>query len=480
MSDLKQTYPYALDFQHALLALSVQDPAFLGSYRDCLDPRFFEDKSMQFLSGMIVSFWNQYGQPPQQQSLVEAIRQAQHSGRAKNLPDTIYDTTQRLYTMELSDADFLRDRALRFAQRQELKKMVKHGIEVLQKDGNPQEAMDLYQRALSLGTDRDPGIDLWEVIGRLGEMWQAMVAERGRIPTVFLPTLDEALYGGPRRGELYVFQAVPKAGKSMCLINIGAWALYYGRRVAHLTIGDLKQFDVALRYAARLTSTSIKDIMNNKPHYMETLRETKLSPSQIHIKYYSPGTLTTGHIRSYLSWLQSNEGFHPDVLIVDYPDKMKHDASHSYSELGRIYMELKALLDDFNCVGWVASQSNRAAAHASQNTVANMAESWDKAANADGIMPISQTDQERQNSRFRLSAEMLRFGADHWHVECSYDWPRCTITQTDKSPDSVAREQDERIEQAARAARKPGPQGSVSQQAAAVTGSTPPPGVIVK
>jgi KaiC/GvpD/RAD55 family RecA-like ATPase len=275
-------------------------------------------------------------------------------------------------------------------------------------------------------------------------MWAEMTSARGAIPTEFMPSFDRALYGtGPRRGELYVIQAVPKAGKSMFMVNFGANALNQGFRVLHITIGDLKEFDVAHRYASKITGIPMKQILTERPAYIAALRNTYLEQNRLRIKYYSPYTLTATHIRSYMSWLRATKGFQPDMLIVDYPDKMLYDRSNTYGELGRIYMELKQILDDFNCVGWVASQSNRGARYAGLNTTENMAESWDKVANADGIIPITRMDTQGKEiketdeaglnfdgpRRGYLTAyvENVRFGHDGFQIKIEYDFTTCYL-----------------------------------------------------
>jgi hypothetical protein len=108
---------------------------------------------------------------------------------------------------------------------------------------------------------------------------------------------------------------------------------------------------------------------------------------------------------------------------------MHRNDENSYAELGRIYMEIKGILDAFNMVGWIASQSNRDAANKQDNRARNVAESWDKIANVDGAIPVSQTDDERAKQQMRLFVEMLRFGQDHFTIPCDVNYGTCQICQ---------------------------------------------------
>jgi hypothetical protein len=198
-----------------------------------------------------------------------------------------------------------------------------------------------------------------------------------------------------------------------------------------------------------MTGVEIQKIMYNNPIYLHTLRFVKLSPNQIRIRYYPPETLTCSHIRSYMSWLRSRYDFRPDMLIVDYPDEMQYDRSQTYTEIGHIYAELKHILDDFACVGWIASQSNRTAASASDNSTRFMAESWKKLAIVDGAIPICMTDKERMEHKLRLYLENLRSGEDHKMIECAFDFSCARVWQTDKTPEQVQSDNAERLKEIA-------------------------------
>jgi KaiC/GvpD/RAD55 family RecA-like ATPase len=438
----QQTYPYDLLFQRYLLALAVQDPAFLAAHRACLSPHYFEDKPLKFLSGTILSFYDHYGQVPAQAAMVEWVENALRSGNKSDIAQTVRDITNFLYQSEVPNADYIRDRAVHFARRQGLKRAVLRGIDVLRKDGDPEDAMDMFQEAMSIGAVQSEGLDVWEIIAKIPDMWDDMMSARGVIPTVILPSFDRALLaGGPRRGELYCIQGVPKGGKSMFMVNFGAAAIGGGFSVLHITIGDLKEFDVAHRYASRLTDTPMRTILSRDPGYIGALRNCFLEQGKLRVKYYSPYQLTTTHIRSYMSWLRATKGFQPDLLIVDYPDKMSYDRSNTYAEIGRIYMELKSICDDFNCVCWVASQSNRNARSAKLNTTENMSDSWDKVANADGIIPITRLDNQGaevkdtanldfegpRTGSVQAFIENVRFGHDGFQIKVNYDFSRCQL-----------------------------------------------------
>ncbi len=819
----KGTYPYDQLFQRYLLSLAVQDPAFLLTHRECVAPNYFDDPVTRFLAQAITSFFDQYKQIPQMAALSQYVLASVQSKHQEGIAQPIMELVGFLYSGPVPNPEFIRDSAVKFAKMQGLKKAVLHGFDVLKANGDPEEVLSMLSRTLEIGVANNPGTDFWDVLGRLPEIWQSLQSSRGNIPCRFMPSLDDALFGGPRRGELYCVQGIPKVGKcisadslvwspdggyykaaefhsatsigecpngtrvacvlskvktgrkmvydvhlrsgrvlrglsanhgvrtaegyvpvrrlsvgmgvaaplslqlnavrpwgdielgyalgvflgdgclttpqpvlssksndipdavldslpaswgmqytrshgaviftsqtkyrfnpltfwfrslglsglnshtkcvpgdcwlggsevirhvlaglwdtdgyiprsrgaaqyctvsrklahdvltmlhvvgiyatirrkgtaylveftglsnyhvfqqlvpihhigkvarlqrickstsvrqSRCvswfqrmpagagcsrsgrpggrrcpsavdtswsdthqfhlgvhwdsvesvtvqgvretydlemdsrsksftvdgllvhnshfLVNFGAEAIMQGLRVLHITIGDLKEFDVALRYAARLCNMPTNLIMWGNPAFFDRVRQIIFARRQLLIRYFSPYALTCSQIRAYMGWLQASEGFTPDMLIVDYPDKMFYDRKYTYNELGRIYMELKGILDDFNCVGWVASQSNRFAVDQATNRAAYAAESWDKVANADGWIPLSQTDADRAKHRIKAYIEMLRFGADHREVFCQIDYERSMIKEI--SQEAMNKEAEtERIAQA--------------------------------
>lgn len=450
MPETPGAYPFTYDFQRGVLALSAQDPSFILTHRECLKPSYFGYRDLQVFAGLLLRYFDEHGASPDWTAAAQLMNDAVGAGRAGGMQtEAALELVEWSYTTEVPDVGFLRDRAVKFARQQALKAAVLHGFDVLKREGDPEEAMKMFEQAMTIGVAQDPGADLFDDIDRLPEMWAEMVRCGGSIPTKYFPSIDEALYGGPRRGELYVVQGTPKAGKSGILVGLGAAALEQGYKVLHITIGDLKQVDVELRYAARLTGIAMKEIMWNNPMYANTLDRVALSPNQMRIRYYPPETLTCAHIRSYMSWLGSRYAFRPDMLVVDYPDEMQYDRSQAYNELGRIYAELKHILDDFNCVGWIASQSNRSAAAAADNSTRYMAESWKKLASVDGAIPICMTDKEREEGKLRLFCENFRFGKDHFMVECAFDFSCWRVWQTDKTPGQVDVENRARLAQIA-------------------------------
>jgi len=85
----QQTYPYDLLFQRYLLALAVQDPAFLAGHRECLSPDYFEDRPLKFLSSTVLQFYDAYGQIPEKTDMVEYVIQELQSGNKKYIAQTV-------------------------------------------------------------------------------------------------------------------------------------------------------------------------------------------------------------------------------------------------------------------------------------------------------------------------------------------------------------------------------------------------------
>jgi hypothetical protein len=428
--DASAVYPYAFEFQHALMSMAVQDPGFLASFEDIIESKYFESPVLQTISKIVTTYFNTYAEPPSLQALYQLLHE-KVSAMPANMQVQIqqfYQIAQSLYSTEVRDVQFIKDRAVKFAQRQAFKHALIHGVNILKRDGDIEEAQDLLDRSMTIGIRRDMGDDLYEVIERLPEKWAALMEGKGRIPTC-LPLLNVATFGGVRKGELYIIQGIPKFGKSTTLISMGGYAVHCGYNVLHITIGDLKEFDVEMKYASYFAQQNIKEMVyGGDPYAFTRTKEACLKPNQLRIKYFSPYSLTVPQLRSYISWLRTNAGFYPDLLILDYPDKMYRKHEDSYSELGKIYMEIKNLLDDFKLACWAASQSNRSAASADVNRASNVAESWDKIANADAVIPASQTDQERLEGRARLYVEMVRFGQDHWTQPIHINYGLSTVS----------------------------------------------------
>lgn len=419
-------YPYGEDFQFKILALMAQDPVFLAVHHDAINPHYFERVHLTTVCQLLLNHYHYWRTIPDYASVAAAVED--HVLRCNvnaEVANYIRQTVYWIYSNPVADADYVKERVLRFGQRQALKGAVNDIIDRLEKDDEYDDCRDIVERALQVGMEKHGGLDLGLSLPSLPTLVMESSTYSRRIGTA-LASLDRCMAGGLGVGELGVVIAPSGTGKTTLLTNFGYGALLYGANVLHITL-ELKEIDIALKYAARHTGFPIDSIVRQDPNFAHQVAYNTIPPNRLMIKYFSPGTATTANIRALLSYLRG-QGFCPDVLIVDYIKKMKHDGEVT-GALGRIADEFISLGDDFRCAVWTAQQAQRGYRFVRRTNVSGIANDISIIENCDVALAISQEEDEHREDRFRIETGKIRRGDDAYWIGCWCEYGYARVTE---------------------------------------------------
>jgi KaiC/GvpD/RAD55 family RecA-like ATPase len=423
-----ESYAYSEDFQQRIVALCLKDPVFIRDYEDVVDPKFFDYDYLSSIVRVALEHVTKHNEIPAKATLLEDLKDFCSTYKISPVDaQEMFDKVRDVYAVDLIDPESVKERVVRFGKRQALKSSVMQIVDIIDNDAEYDRANELVQDALKVGHNtHDLGIQGY---GQFQEL-PSMIAQSGahdkkrKVPTLF-STFDTNTMGGPGRKELWVVLGLPGVGKSQWLVNIGAAALNQGFSVAHLTIGDLDQVDVFGRYGARLTHLPIRDVIDNTDVYKRRAKKLdQYLERYLRIKYYSSGTLTCAMIRAYLSRLITVDGITPDLLLLDYPDKMKRLNDNDYTNMGMIYTGISGIVGDFDLLSWAASQVQRWSPKGEEEYITqdNVADSWRKAHEVDGLITFNQTVAEYKRGRARGWVDKVRRGIKHFmvHLQCDF------------------------------------------------------------
>ena len=328
----------------------------------------------------------------------------------------------------------------KFIRQQHLKVALAKAIEAIE-DGNVDGAELALQKGLqSQAVSFDIGLNLRDADSALKFFDQADLGIMTGINE--LDKRDIV----PRPGEMFLFVAPPKRGKSWFLIHIGKWSLLQRKKVLHVTL-EMAQDRVSQRYIQNLYSVSKRQsiikvtnlkidektgrlvgldydeverrTLNDKDirAYLKAkiTREFRRRPPLI-IKQFPTGMLTVSMLRAYLDGLERFHKFVPDVIIVDYPDLMSVSGDNLRTDTGKVYKDLRGIAVERNCAMVVASQGNRASSKAKVLSDDLIAEDYSKIATSDNVVTMSQTPQEKPLGLARLFVSNGRNDEDKFNI----------------------------------------------------------------
>lgn len=425
-------YTYDAAFQERILALLLREPAFLFDYGDVIEPSYFDREALTILARLTLKFFEGSGEVPNRDTMVEALKEYVTSYHVSDrIRGELEATLDRVYKLELSNAASVKERVIRFGQRQALKAATYEIADLLKKDDDYDRARSLIDSALHVGCGaRELGFHLGDDLLKLPEMArQSSYAVDQKIAT-FWPTLDRYTHGGLARKEIWIIAAMSGIGKSTCLVQLGVSGLFAGAGVVHYTIGDLTDIDVGLRYASRLTGCTIPEIIHNDARFQERAAMRAKYQANLWIKHYSSGQATMGHVRSHLSRLVHVKGLVPGMIILDYPDELRI-GDDLYRGVGDIYAEFQALCHEYNCLGLAASQVMKFSPGGEDEVLRmeDLDHSKLKFTKADGICTLNQTFAERKAGRARFWVDKTRRWGSSYLIEMEVDYTTSTLRE---------------------------------------------------
>jgi len=420
---------FGKSFQEDLCHLILNDRPFADQMFEVLDLNFLELKHLRVFVERIKRYRSKYGVHPTS-NIVASIIRTGLDGEQESVKVRIREYYARvLSTGEIpNSADYIKDVALDFCKKQKLKEALIKSVELI-KSSSFDEVSKVIDEALKLGSDNAMGYDY------LADFEQRFVKKfRGPVTTGW-SDMDDLLKGGLGKGELGVVIAPTGAGKSMVLVHLGAQALKEGKNVLHYTL-ELGDTIVASRYDSAITGVELKNLVTFKEKIYDEVKEIE---GKLIVKEYPTRSATIQTIKNHIDKLR-RRAFEPDIIIVDYGDLIKPEASRKDEkrhQLETIYEELRGLAQICECPVWTASQTNRSGLNAEVITMESISEAFNKCFVADFIFTVSRTVEDKNTNTGRIFIAKNRNGPDGLVYPIFMDTSNVKIKVLNKSSESV-------------------------------------------
>lgn len=434
---MSETYDYGERFQLKLLALAVRDPKFLTCYFDVFKSHFFSYRTMVQIARITSDHFTKYRKPPTKHDLLDLVAEhIQKYGAGEGMtPEMYIATIEHTFNEDIGDLDFVRDRAIKFAQRQallhatsEIANMLLHGD-----DQVVDKAREKMERALRVGFGiAELGLDFFEHSHEIPYLINSSNEYNpGRRVLSPWPLVNQCLNGGLGAGQIGFFIGAPASGKSTLLCDWGAAAIEQGIPVIHFT-HELNEADLALKYAARLTGLPMAEVQAETDEYKRRVAEVSRYARFLHIKFFPPGVATVGTLRAYTSKLTAMKEVTPGLIISDYVEKLAPTGQTSDNTdltVGRLCGQLVQLASEYSCPVLTAAQFNRSGAYRSDAGSEFIGHSFRQVAIADFIACIQQDRYMKQMGRMKLYIDKVRRGTDQVEVPLTVDYARSLTYQ---------------------------------------------------
>ncbi len=295
------------------------------------------------------------------------------------------------------DEEFAKDKIIAFVESQKIKKAMIEA-ETLLEANRVAEAKNVLSSSLSF-VYNEPH-DYFEDELDEGELVS--------IPTGYA-CFDEVLKGGGVcRGFLATVMGPQHVGKSLTLVNIGVNSVLQGYDVLHITFQD-KKANVVGRY--------------NKAFGKYKKRRGKKGSLKIVQMYSSKNTVAD--CNSYIINIK------PDIVLVDYIDVISYYARTKREGLEKVAQGLQYLALRYDCVVWAAKQTGKHTKYSKREVSGEDSfESYAVAQVSDIILTLSQTKEEKQAKRIRLTLDKNKEGESGITHTFKVDYKKMRLIET--------------------------------------------------
>lgn len=417
-------YVFGPGFERRVIKLSMSDPSLVLS--GLVRPEYFQNPILQYLIRVLSKYQREYKKGIDHDEMVVLV---QHN------PDGLYsgsvlEELAEIQTLKLSA--FIRDRIAEFSKKAAARLFLEQAIEAF-KQGQIERIFDGVEQARSAGVVlRGEVYDYLGDFAKRVERLQAVNVDYRTSPVspTGVESLDHRLSErGLQPGEMGLILAATNQGKSGFLVSIGRVNLSYGKKVLHISIGDLSAKAVGRRYDSSILNLSQQEMegMDKEPMELELRRFFEQSKGALEILFYPARRLTPSELFEVAKQKK------PDVLILDYgmlmiPDEKAVGEGSDRRDLETIHLAIYNIARDLNIPIWTAYQSQKETLREDRVPgPTDTGECYAVAKHAPLIIGIKQNENEKLQKLLWVQLSKNREQESGFLMQAKADWRRMRI-----------------------------------------------------
>lgn len=399
-----------------------------------LDPRFLEVEYTRIVSGWIKQFYQKFKKAPGK-DILKLYRAHCEEIRDEDLQENVLSFIEKV----CKDYDNLKNFNDDFALQETIKYLKTRSLKNLNED------IDAYLTSGDV-TKAESVITKYKSVEKSSGCTISLLHNKQALINSFtqdnellfrFPGAYGSVVGDIHREDFISYLAPMKRGKTWALIDAGVESVKNGLKVVHVS-GEMSENQMLRRYWTSLSGqiNKDKDEINysyfektdneEKPYVIKqkTISRKAVSIDEIESKQKSLTRLFRGgdirviafpayswtveRLEQELDKLVNDEGYIPDVIIIDYADILAPSEKGDYrNQLDGIWKRLRGMAQKRKCAVFTASQSGRASLNKDADST-DIAEDIRKLAHITCMVSLNQTPSEKKQGILRLKQLAVR------------------------------------------------------------------------
>jgi len=389
-------------WENVIIYKSLTDTLYLSKIIDHVKLEYFKNTCIAKIFGLIKAFYIKRDKLPTITELKAYLVTDELKNCFKTVASTFKDIDKNIDEKELLDntEKFIKEKAI-------YNTMLAAASDLSSGKLDTGVLLDQFERVCNINFDKDFGIDLFNDIEKVID---DLNNEEEYISTGW-EWVDKQLGGGLLQNgrSLYVFAGETNVGKSIVLGNIATNIVNRGMTVLLITL-EMSELIYARRICSNITRIPIRDLKSEQQTLRIILKEEKNRGGKLLIKEFPPSSITPNDVKAFAMDIIAS-GIQIDAVVLDYVNLLTANVgSNSYERVKYITEQVRALSYYIKAPVVTATQLNRSGFGGKKPGVDTVSESIGLAATADVIIPIFQSDEDREMNIIRYSLGKNRYG----------------------------------------------------------------------
>lgn len=407
------------DFQFKLVSAFIERPKFFKEMYPIIDQNMFTEMYLRVIIGVMKEYFAKYDVTASYDIISIKLRE-----KAFTTDDLQYyeETIEKLKEISTEGIEEVESMAERFFKQQNWVRIANE-IRRIAGDGDVAKydvCEKLIEQAHAIGRHTEESCSPLDDIE--GDLAKENIVT---IPTG-IEKLDNTLGGGLDKGKIGLIMGSTSFGKTSMTTGISAYAATYkceqnhfqGYKVLQIVFEDSPR-DIRRKYFSRLTQVETSKINESEEttnHVRDLLKnhpDKDLIKNNIRIIQLPTGEYSASDIVRVVK-KKINEGFKPDMLVVDYLECVNHErgdnSSQKWEKETRTMRKFENAAKELDVALWLPTQGNRNSVSSELVTMDQGSGAFTKQQIAQVVLSITRSVDDIKNQKATLAVLKNRSG----------------------------------------------------------------------
>lgn len=394
------------EFQYEAVKALLEQNGLFGKMYGILEQNAFKDNALRAIVAFSKDYYKKNGFPPDYVAIKAGLK-----GKAGLDTTDLCSSIARLKCASTEGQDVIVENLYKFFKLKAITALINKGMEMINGNEDDDKIISKFTKDIekisAIGKDNS-------LITSFNEDTITNACMRGDnevVPTG-IKELDECLCGGLGRGEIGLFAAPTGYGKTTAATIFAHNASKLGYNVVQIFFED-KPEDIVRKHLAMTMDTNSNAFRRMDEDEAGRIakdamtRDGSVAVSEhLRIVRMADGNTTVEDIDNLLRSL-TNNGFKPDMVLIDYFSSLKHSANPTKDKLEAQARCMRKIVDTiaykYNCAVWVMQQTNRGAvSKETDNTMGSWQGSFEATQPASVWLMLQRTKEQKANFKADL------------------------------------------------------------------------------